>query len=159
MSQVVKPHLAHATSPQSALEATHEVGVVEHGPALGMAEHQIVVGLVRRRLVVTIQFARESIRHRHRAGRPPRLRWAPVSTHVRPAHTELAGQPVDVAPLQPEQLALSQPCYSCGEKEDAIGVAVSGAQECLKLGLIEVTNLVGLLDARAPHLPHRVGTA
>jgi hypothetical protein len=64
VAQVVKAHLAHATGPQSALEPTHEVGVVEHGPALGMAEYQIVVGLVRRRLVVAIQFARESIRHR-----------------------------------------------------------------------------------------------
>ena len=67
---------------------------------------------------------------------------------------QFAGHPVDIAPLQPEQLALSQPGHCCGEKEDAIRVALGGAQKCFKLGLIEVTDLVGLLDPGPPHLSY-----
>ena len=85
----VKAHLPHAAGSQGALEATHEVGVVEHGPTLGMAEHKIVVSLVRRGLVVAIQFARESIRHWDRAGRPPGSVGPSVYGHTTVAHGAL----------------------------------------------------------------------
>lgn len=72
-----------------------------------MAEDEVVVSAVRGATVAGVELRSDAVRERDRARRAMGLGRPELSADEAPAHPQAAGEPVDVAPAQRDQLALS----------------------------------------------------
>ena len=111
----------------------------------------------------------DALGHRHRAARASGLRVAELAADEGGDHADLARVEVDIAPAQPEQLALAQPGHRGGHVQGWLDpaervVGVRRGEQLLELGLIqELDPGLGLLQRgpigeldrvrRAPALP------
>ena len=67
-----------------------------------------------------VEDAADLVGHRHRPGRPSRLRGAELAAHVVLPDANPGGGPVDVAPAQRDELALAQTGQRRGEPDGLV---------------------------------------
>jgi hypothetical protein len=88
---------------------------IERLAGLRMAEHEIAIVGVVGALAQVAERERDPLGHRHRPARPGRLRVAELAADEGGDHADLARVEVDVAPTEPEQLALPEARHRCGQ--------------------------------------------
>jgi hypothetical protein len=91
------------------LNALEDLGAIKGATEVREAEGKVVVAAVQRLFVVLVERRADPVGQGHRARRALRLGGRELTADEALAHTPAAGQPVHVAPAQPEQLALAQP--------------------------------------------------
>src|SRR5215217_5796178 len=96
------------------LVALQQPRALERGSELGVAEDQVVVGRVRGSAMVDVGLGGDANR------RAVRLRRSELAPDEALADSEAPCEPVDIAPAQRQQLALSQPGHRCGEPHEAV---------------------------------------
>jgi hypothetical protein len=161
VAQLVEGDHTHARACEGVLEALAHLGGVEDVSSFGVAEDEIPVVAVARALVQRFELMGEPCGHRDRPA------FVGLGG-VHPPAREVVGDadaphlPVDVQPLQRQQLALAQ----AGERGGQVQRPLDGAEGVLGYGVDQLVQLGRLQEAdalvegavllRAVHLGHRV---
>jgi hypothetical protein len=121
VTQVVEAvHLVELRGLQGLAVAAQDRGLVELVACVRVGEDEVVVSLPARRLEEPIEFTRDGVGERDAACRPLRLGRAELPEHEVLPDADARGWPVDIAPAQLDELALTEPSHRRGEVQRAV---------------------------------------
>jgi hypothetical protein len=138
----LRPFLARARSGRSrrrsarVLEAASRAATGPAAGRAGMGEDEVVGSAEARAAVLGVELGHQAVGHRHGPRRAPRLGRAELAADVVAPDADAAGEPVDVALAQRQQLALAQPGHRRRQVQRVLGrtplvVEVDGPQQRL----------------------------
>ena len=165
MAQLVEGDLVDVGAPQRVLEASDELGAVKRLAGFGMAEHQLAIARVQGALPEIAESIGDTLRHRHRATGSDRFRVSELAAHVGRDDADPARVEVDVAPAEPDQLALTKSGHRRGQIQRRLDstegvVGVRRGEQLLELCLVEKLDpRLGLPHGRPVGLLDRIDLA